>query len=172
MNPTELHVCLIRATAYSIDACLLPTILRSPILPTACIYIYCRLPGYYCPLPTVLPTVLYCLLPTAYRLLPTRILYCLLPIRLPTAYRLRVPHMPPTAYTAYCLLPTAYCLRTAYCLLPTAYCLLLDAYCLLPTAYCLYCLLPAAAWDHHCLESTPLLGRVPPKGLIFVSASE
>jgi hypothetical protein len=60
----------------------------------------------------LLTTTPYCLLPTAYSLLPTP--YCLLP----TAYSL----LP----TPYCLLPTAYSLLpTPYCLLPTAYSLLL-----------------------------------------------
>ena len=148
-------------------------------MPTA----YCLLPTAYCLLPTA-----YCLLPTAYCLLPAA--YCLLPAAcclLPTAYCLL-----PTA--AYCLLPTAYCLLpTAYSTAAEpatrtcfSTCYLIHTSTRTRGRARTYYLVPTRCYiathyfstkvqnqqneltNPHPSPNAAMLGRVPPKGLIYI----
>ena len=137
---------------------------RTDAVPTTVLYLL--------PTRTVLPTTYY-LQPTTYNLL--LITYYLLPITyyllnftyylLPTVLStIRVLYLLPTTgyYCTYYLLPTTCYLPTTYYLLPTYY--LVYEYLLQYLYYCTFYLL----YLLYLRVLPPLLGRVPPIGLILV----
>ena len=132
----------------------MPTVLPTAYITAYLITAYC-LSNAYCTLPTAYTA--RCLLPTAYCLLPTA--YILMHAYLYCLYS--------TAYTASssclgasCLLPATVLYSNAYC---TAFAYRACSTAPPGTAYCLYTPNPRPRPNN----AVAMLGRVPPKGLIF-----